>query len=117
MEAAVAGKEEHTLVGVRYLSAYRRAHTEAHCAHAARGEQSPFVFKPAVLSYPHLVLSNVGGDDVAVGFELIYRLDELLGEGIFGIGFCGVVKMVLPFVDFSEPDVVLLLFQTLCKSL
>ena len=85
VEAAVAREEENALVGMRHLRADSRAHAEAHGAHAAGGEQGLFALDLSKLRDPHLVLAYVGGDDVAVGFELVDRLDEFVGEGIVGI--------------------------------
>ena len=117
MEAAVAREQEHAPVGMRYLRADCRAHTKAHGAHAAGGEQGLFRFDFGVLRHPHLVLSDVGRNDVAVGFEGVDRLDKLIRERIVGERLGRVVKMMLPLVDFGEPDMVLLLLHADKKRL
>ncbi len=76
-----------------------------------------FRFDLGVLRHPHLVLSDVGRNDVVVGFEGVDRLDEFIGERIVGERLGHVVKMMLPFVDLGEPDVVLLLLHTDKKRL
>src|SRR6185437_13432125 len=70
-------------LGVGDLRADRGRQTKAHGSHAAGGEPAPRVAEVAILSGPHLVLSDAGADDgFAAGvpvdlFDDVVRLNEL----------------------------------------
>ena len=115
MEAAVARKEEHALVGIGDLSADSRAHAEAHSTHAARGEQSALTLDFCELGDPHLVLTYVGSDDIVVVLELVYDIDDILRLRKLVIVKLLVVEVVLPDLDLFEPLGVLLLLHA-CRE-
>jgi len=81
---------------------YRSPHAKTHGAQAAARDEGSRLFEAIVLRSPHLMLTDIGGDDMVV-HPPTYCIDNRLWCESFRIHFEVVVWMSLHILDHTGP--------------
>ena len=105
LEATVTHHGPHLHLRTPYLSADGRGHPIAHRAQPARGQQLVGMFVDIVLSFPHLMLPHVGGDDgVALGDVPEFAHHMGRNDVVrLGVGNVALFPVRLPFPNLPPP--------------
>ena len=94
-ERAVAVDIDHLLVRPRNLGAQRRRVAKAHRTKPGAGEQLPWLLVLVILSGPHLVLADAGGQDGLAAGQLVKHLDDHLWQDDLALGAGEMILHVL----------------------
>src|SRR5271156_1297350 len=92
-DAGIAVDINNQTIALRELGADCRRQSEAHGAHAARGQPQPRTAEVEVLRRPHLVLADPRGDDGFALGEPVDFLDDVVGLNELAVA--GVIHRVL----------------------
>src|SRR6185369_5095114 len=78
LKPTVADKRDHLPVRMSYLSSKRGGESKAHCSETARSERLTWSVERIVLGQPHLMLTDIGGNDRITASYLHKLFDQVL---------------------------------------